>query len=119
MMEPALFAINDPTSIPFMLMAGSPTAVQINRTRVIEAGITAVITGMMISAAGYYVAFPVLQNQVSNIAFRQNEQNAQVLEILKEFKHDRQVIDAKRDAEIARLQAQLLEVQLKLARQQR
>jgi len=34
---------------------------QINRTRLIEAVITAMVSGAMISAMGYYLAFPVLQ----------------------------------------------------------
>ena len=117
MMEP--IGMLDHTTIPFMLAMGSPAAVHVNKTRLFEAGITAVITGLMISAAGYYVAFPVLQNQVQNIANRQVEQNNQLLETLREYKREREMLLAKRDIEMAKLQSQLLDVQLKIARMQR
>lgn len=116
-MEP--IGMLDHTTIPFMLMAGSPAAVAVNKTRLVEAGITAITTGLMISAAGYYVAFPVLQNQVQNIANKQSEQNAQLLETLREYKREREVLLTKRDVEMARVNAQLLEIQLKLAKSQR
>ena len=53
------------SSIPFMLVAGSTP--QVNRTRLIEAAITAVISGAVIALAGDFIAFPVLQEQVSQI----------------------------------------------------
>lgn len=102
--------------IPFMAAAvpvGMPR--QINRTRLIEAVITAMVSGAMISAMGYYLAFPVLQEQVNQI----KREVVDTREILKEYRREREVITMKRDAQHAAAEAKIVQLQIELAKKQR
>lgn len=64
----------------FMMAAGTSGSQQINKTRIIEA----VIIAAIISAAGYFIALPVLQEKTSQI------QNAitEIKQDIKEMKQD-------------------------------
>ena len=89
---------------------------EVNKTRLIEAAIYAVVSSLFIAAGGYYIAFPVLQKQVENIAIKQDEQYKQMMEVLREYKREREVISLKRDAQYYDQEKKIVELQIKLAR---
>jgi hypothetical protein len=103
--------------LPFMLTAGASE--RINKTRLVESVIIAAVSGAMISLAGYYVAFPVLQKQVEHIAQRQQEQYIHLIGILNEYKREREQITAKRDAQYYAQEAKIVALQIELAKEAR
>ena len=51
--------------IPFMV--AGVVATKVNPTRMLEAVIIAVVSSVMMGGLGYFIAFPVLQEQVKQI----------------------------------------------------
>ncbi len=56
-----------PHAVPFMLAAVGATPAQINKTRLIESFITAVVSGAVIALAGYLFAIPVLEEKLLQV----------------------------------------------------
>ena len=98
------------SSMPFMLMvAGSP---QVNKTRMWEAVISAVVSGAVIAAASYLYAFPVLQEQVAQMR-RDGQETRQ---LIRDLQVSNDVRDAKRDAIQAALEAKIVQLQIEAAK---
>jgi hypothetical protein len=103
--------------LPFMLTAGASD--KINKTRMMEAVIQALVIGALMAGAGYYVAFPVLQKQVEHIAQRQQDQYMHLIGILNEYKREREQITTKRDAQYYAQEAKIVALQIELAKEAR
>ena len=102
---------------PFLLAAGSDT--RIDKTRMLEALIQAIIIGALVAAAGYYVAFPVLQKQVEYIAQRQEEQYQRLIGQLQEYRREREIITLRRDAQYQAQEEKIVSMQIELAKRHR
>lgn len=100
-------------SLPFMI--AGVTATKLDSGRVMEAVIIAVVSSCMMAGFGYFIAFPVLQEQVG-----------QVKRDIAEMKHDirdvRDSVDirsARRDGREALMDAKIVQLQIELARQRK
>lgn len=105
------------SSFPFMLAVGADP--RVNKTRLLEAGIQAVVVGVLVAGLGYFVAFPVLQNQVANIAARQDAQYIQIMQTLMEYKRERELLVNRRDAQVSAHQDKIERLQSDVARMKR
>ena len=102
------------SSFPFMLAVGADP--RVNKTRMFEAAIQAVVVGLIVAGLGYFVAFPVLQNQVANIAERQNAQYIQIMQTLQEYKRERELLTNRRDVQYMVHQDKIEKLQAEVAR---
>ena len=73
--------------MPFM--AAGIVAAKINNTRMAEAVIIAVVSGGVIAACGYFIALPVLQEQMAQATRQMTEIKTDVKELRTEIKEDR------------------------------
>ena len=100
----------EPMSIPFLLAVnGDP---RVNKTRVIEAVVIAVVVGAIMAYAGMYVALPVIKEQIEHINRRQNEQ----MQYIRDIKQELDLRSARRDATEAQLSQRITNVQVEVAR---
>ncbi len=76
------------SGLPFMLAAGAVQA-PMDRNKVIEAVITAAISGAIIAAVGYFFALPVLQEQMAQVKVEVASVKVDVKELRGEIKEDR------------------------------
>ena len=98
-------------TLPFMLMA-TTTEQTINKTRVIEAIITAILVGVIVAYAGMYVALPVLKEQIDQLRVSQ----ADTKQLIKDMREDMERRALKRDALQAMTEAKITQLQIELAK---
>lgn len=100
----------DPIGIPFMLAMSANN--KVNKTRLIESVITAVISGALIAMAGYYVAFPVLQEQVSQM----RREGLETRQLIRDIQADLQARSLRRDITEVELRNKIADLQVQMAR---
>jgi len=103
--------------VPFMLAMGQSK--DINKTRLIEAVIYALISGIVMSAMGYYIAFPVLQKEVATIQRDVASTNETMKSALREMKEYQELRRQYRDLEQQKTDAKLTQIQVEMARMKR
>lgn len=86
---------------------------KVNKTRLIESVITALVSGGLISMAGYYVAFPVLQEQVSEM----RREGLETRQLIKDIQTDLQARSLRRDATEVELRNKIADLQVQIAKQ--
>lgn len=101
----------EPIGIPFLLATGAST--QVNKTRLIESVITAVVSGGLIAMAGYYVAFPVLQEQVAQM----RREGLETRQLIRDIQSDLQAMSLRRDQTEVELRNKIAELQVQIAKQ--
>jgi len=101
----------EPIGIPFMLAMSANN--KVNKTRLIESVITAVISGGLIAMAGYYVAVPVLQEQVSQM----RREGLETRQLIRDIQADLQARSLRRDATEVELRNKIAEIQVQVAKQ--
>ena len=84
---------------------------KVNKTRLIESVITAVISGALIAMAGYYVAFPVLQEQV----LQMRREGIETRQLIRDIQNDLTAMSLRRDATELELRNKISELQVKMA----
>lgn len=84
---------------------------KVNKTRLIESVITAVISGALIAMAGYYVAFPVLQEQV----LQMRREGIETRQLIRDIQTDLTASSLRRDATELELRNKISELQVKMA----
>lgn len=84
---------------------------KVNKTRLIESVITAVISGGLIAMAGYYVAFPVLQEQVAQM----RREGIETRQLIRDIQIDLTAMSLRRDAAELDLRNKISELQVKMA----
>jgi hypothetical protein len=98
-------------AMPFMLMAGvGPQTV--NKTRVVEAVITAVVVGIIVAYAGMYVALPVIKEQIEQLKSGQTETR----QLIRDIKADLDMRGARRDALQTQTETKLIQLQIEMAK---
>lgn len=98
------------SALPFMVIASGPQTV--NKTRVIEAVITALIVGVVVAYAGIYVALPVLQERLDTLK-RDAQETRQLIRDIKQELEQRAM---QRDIDMNKLRAELVQIQIDQAR---
>lgn len=97
--------------LPFML-AGVMGAQKVNSTRLIEAAVIAVVSSCMMAGFGYFIAFPVLQEQVMQIR-RDISETKESMRSVREYQEVRRQY---RDIQQEKLEAKIAQLQVELAR---
>lgn len=100
----------EPIGIPFMLAMSSNN--KVNKTRLIESVITAVVSGGLIAMAGYYVAFPVLQEQVAQM----RREGLETRQLIKDIQTDLQARSIRRDATEVEIRNKIADLQVQIAK---
>lgn len=100
----------EPIGIPFMLAMSSNN--KVNKTRLIESVITAVVSGSLIAMAGYYVAFPVLQEQVAQM----RREGLETRQLIKDIQTDLQARSIRHDATEVELRNKIADLQVQIAK---
>lgn len=99
--------------IPFMLAGVAAVgAGKINSTRVVEAVVIACVSSALMATAGYFIALPVIQEQVSTV-------RRDISEVKEEMKAVRVYQESRRqfrDAEQAKTDAKINQIQIELAK---
>lgn len=96
---------------PFMVIStGTPQ--EINKTKLIESAIQAVVVGAFVAAMGYFIAFPVLQEKVEQI----RREGLETRSLLREIKTEMDTRAGRRDSWDAAQDARLRQVELDIAR---
>ena len=103
----------EPLGIPFMLAVGASN--RINRTRLIESVIQSILVGAAVALMGYFVAFPVLQEQVAQI----RREGLETQRMIRENKVEADNRVLRRDAMMAAQEAKIVQLQIEQARQRR
>lgn len=98
------------SAIPFMVMTAGPQTV--NKTRIIEAVITALVVGVVVAYAGVYVALPVLQERLDTM----KRDAAETRQLIREIKEDLDQRALRRDVEMAKMRAEIVQIQIELAK---
>jgi len=98
-------------TLPFMLMATS-TPQTVNKTRIIEAVITAVVVGICVAYTGMYVALPVLKEQIDQLRLAQTDTK----QLIKEMRDDMERRAAKRDTWQTLTEAKITQLQIDTAK---
>ena len=101
----------EPIGMPFMLAMSANN--KVNKTRLIESVITAIVSGSLIVMAGYYVAFPVLQEQVAQM----RREGLETRQLIKDIQTDLQARSIRRDATEVELRNKIADLQVQIARQ--
>jgi len=104
-------------ALPFMLagVAGS-AAPKINNTRLVEAAIIAVVSSVMMAGFAYFVAFPVLQEQVRQIKSEVTETKDTLRDALREIRTYQEGRRQHRDREAAAMEEKIQRIQVELAK---
>lgn len=101
----------DPIGIPFMIASVANN--KVNKTRLIESVITAAVSGALIAMAGYYVAFPVLQEQVAQM----RREGLETRQLIKDIQTDLQARSIRRDATEVEIRNKIADLQVQIAKQ--
>ena len=102
--------------IPFMMAVVAGAApVKLDKTRVMEAVIIAIIAGTIIAMTGYYVALPVLQSEVAHIRRDVSEMKNSIHDV----KRYQEVRREYRDIQQERMEAKIAALQVEMARHKR
>ncbi len=103
--------------LPFMMAVAGPalTGSEVNKMRVLEAVIIAVVSGFVIAMAGYYVAFPVMQEQVAQM----RREGLETRQLIREIREESNASSLRRDAKEALVEAKLIQLQIELAKMHR
>jgi len=100
----------EPIGIPFMLAMSANN--KVNKTRLIESVITALISGGLIAMAGYYVAFPVLQEQVAQM----RREALETRQLIRDIQTDLQAGSIRRDAAEVEIRNKIADLQVQIAK---
>lgn len=100
----------EPIGIPFMLAMSANN--KVNKTRLIESVITAVMSSGLIAMAGYYVAFPVLQEQVAQM----RREGLETRQLIKDIQTDLQARSIRRDATEVEIRNKIADLQVQIAK---
>lgn len=100
----------EPISIPFLLAVNGDT--KVNKTRVVEAVVIAIVVGAIMAYAGMYVALPVIKEQIEQINRRQTEQT----QFIRDIKQELDLRAARRDQREAEMNTKITQVQIEMAR---
>lgn len=78
-------------SAPFMMAAAGsiPPVNAVNKIRIIEAVITAAVSGALIAGTGYFIALPVLEERMAQSTRQMVEIKVEVKELRTEIRDDR------------------------------
>lgn len=98
------------SALPFMVMSAAPQTV--NKTRVVEAVITAIIVGVIVAYAGMYVALPVIQERLDTL----RRDSAETRQLIRDIKMELEARAIQRDLEMAKMKADLVSLQIEVAR---
>lgn len=85
---------------------------KVNKTRLIESVITAAVSGALIAMAGYYVAFPVLQEQVAQI----RREGMETRQLIKDIQADLSARSLRRDITEIELRNKIADLQVQVAK---
>lgn len=94
------------------MMAAANGGQTVNKVRILEAVITAVVVGVLVSYSAIYVALPVINQKIEEINRRQGEQ----LQYIRDIKVELDLRSAKRDATEAELRAEIVKLQIEQAK---
>lgn len=100
----------EPIGIPFMLAMSANN--KVNKTRLIESVITAVISGALIAMAGYYVAFPVLQEQV----LQMRREGIETRQLIRDIQNDLTARSLRRDQTEVEFRNKIADLQVQIAK---
>ena len=99
--------------IPFMLAGVAAVgAARINSTRVVEAIIIACVSSTLMATAGYFIALPVIQEQVSTVR-RDISEVKESMKMVAIYQENRRQF---RDTEQAKTDAKINQIQIELAK---
>jgi hypothetical protein len=98
-------------ALPFMILATSAPQT-VNKTRIIEAVITAAVVGVIVAYAGMYVALPVLKEQIDQLRISQTDTK----QIIKDMRDDMERRAAKRDALQAITDVKITQLQIEVVK---
>ena len=101
----------EPLGIPFLLATGAST--HVNKTRLLGSVITAAVSGGLIAMAGYYVAFPVLQEQVAQM----RREGLETRQLIRDLQTDLQARSLRRDQTEVELRNKIADLQVQVAKQ--
>lgn len=79
--------------VPFMIAGAA--GMSVNKTRLAESVITAVVSGGVIAVGGYFVALPVLQEQMNGVRSQIVEVKADIREIKADIKDASDKLDTR------------------------
>lgn len=96
--------------IPFMI--AGVTAARLNSTRMMEAVVIAMVSSGLMAAGGYFIALPVLQEQVGTI----RRDIAETKDTIKDIKRYQDVRREYRDIQAERLEAKIAAIQVEMAK---
>lgn len=85
---------------------------RVNKTRLIESVITAVISGALIAMAGYYVAFPVLQEQV----LQMRREGIETRQLIRDIQNDLTARSLRRDQTEVEFRNKIADLQVQIAK---
>lgn len=85
---------------------------KVNKTRLIESVITAVISGALIAMAGYYVAFPVLQEQV----LQMRREGIETRQLIRDIQNDLTARSLRRDQTEVEFRNKIADLQVQIAK---
>jgi len=94
------------------MLAASVGPQTVNKTRVVEAIITAVVVGVIVAYAGMYVALPVLKEQIDQLRIS----HAETKQLIRDIKTELDLRGEKRDAIQAQTEAKILQLQIEQAK---
>ena len=97
---------------PFLLAGMAGAAPQINKNRLIEGAIMAAVSGIVIAMVGYFVAFPVMQEQMMQVRREAHETR----QLIRDIKQELESRSARRDAREAALEAKVIALQIENAK---
>jgi len=100
----------EPIGIPFLLATGASK--QVNKTRIIESVITAAISGAIIAIAGFYYAFPVLQEQV----LQMRREGLETRQLIRDIQSDLNAMSLRRDQTEVELRNKIADLQVQIAK---
>jgi len=101
--------------IPF-LIAGAMQKNEINKTRIVEAVITALVSGCVIAIAGKYIALPILEERVSQIKVEVVELKADLRQAVNENKQYQAERRSIRDSQQIQHDTRLRQIEIELAK---
>lgn len=85
---------------------------RVNKTRIIESVITAAISGAIIAIAGFYYAFPVLQEQVSQM----RREGLETRQLIRDIQSDLNARSLRRDQTEVEFRNKIADLQVQIAK---
>lgn len=94
------------------MMAAANGPQTVNKTRILEAVITAIVVGVLVSYSAIYVALPVIKEQIDQL----RNESKETRQLIKDIKQELDMRGARRDATEAALKAEIVKMQIEQAR---